>query len=331
MLYGLDIGGSKTEIALFDEQLELQHRWRVPTPTTDYQQFIETIASLVEQADTKTGVKGRVGIGMPGVVDENNRLLCANIPCANGKNVIEALQQRLKRPIIIENDSRCFVISEALYGAGAGYNNVFCAIIGTGAAGGLAINGQIYKSRQGISGEYGHMQLSGLLQQKYQLPIRQCGCGLLNCYEKFISGPGLEFLYQHFDNANNAQLSAKQIVAKWQHNDPIAVKTMECYFDLLGACFANLVIAYDPDIIVLGGGLSLIDSIGSKLNDAIDPYLFGNFNAPPIVGAKFGDASGVRGAASLAKQQALGKPLTSSAQVSDTTNHNLIIGEISTA
>lgn len=323
MLYGLDIGGSKTEIALFDEHLQLQDKWRVDTPTDNYQQLVDTIVNLVLQADAKTGVEGRVGIGMPGVLDENNRLLCANIPCANGKNILEVLEQRLNRPIVIENDSRCFVISEALYGAGEGHDNVFCAIIGTGAAGGLAINGKLYKSRQGISGEYGHMQLSGLLQQKYNLPIRKCGCGLLNCYEKFIAGPGLEFLYQHFlnplflnpkvDNANNsdsssnskAALDAKQIVELWQQNDPIAVKTIDCYFDLLGACFANLVIAYDPDIIVLGGGLSLIKQIGSKLNDAIDPYLFGNFSAPPIVGAKFGDASGVRGAALLARQHAV--------------------------
>lgn len=332
MLYGLDIGGSKIEIALFDEHLELQDRWRVDTPTDNYQLLVDTIVSLVIQADAKTGVEARVGIGMPGVLDENNHLLCANIPCVNGKNILQALEQRLNRPIIIENDNRCFVISEALHGAGEGFNNVFCAIIGTGAAGGLSIDGKLYKSRQGISGEYGHMQLSGLLQQKYHLPVRQCGCGLLNCYETFISGPGLEFLYQHFlkmpfDNADNKkatatsnnepldtlgdtqgdnnEVSAKQIVDLWQLNDPIAAKTIDCYFDLLGACFANLVIAYDPDIIVLGGGLSLIKQMGSKLNDAIDPYLFGNFNAPPIVGAKFGDASGVRGAALLAKQHAV--------------------------
>lgn len=323
MLYGLDIGGSKTEIAIFDENLNLSEKWRVDTPTDNYQKLIDTIVNLIRKADAKTGIEGRIGIGMPGVLDENNQLLCANIPCANGQNLLEALELRLNRPIVIENDCSCFVVSEALHGAGKGYDNVFCAIIGTGAAGGLTINGKIYKSRQGISGEYGHVQISGLLQQKYNLPTRQCGCGLKGCYETYISGPGLEFLYAHFqqqhflnskiDNANNhanaitisTTLSAKQIVELWQQNDEVAVKTMACYFDLLGACFANLVIAYDPDAIVLGGGLSLINGIGSKLNDAIDPYIFGNFGAPPILSAQFGDSSGVRGAAILARQHAV--------------------------
>jgi len=302
MFYGLDIGGSKIEIAIFNPDLQIINNWRVDTPTIDYQEFIDAIVTMVCQADAQTGQSGHVGIGLPGVIDANNLLLSANIPCASGKNVSHDLQQRLQRHIVIENDSRCFVLSEAVDGAGIGHNNVFCAIIGTGAAGGLAINGQLYQSRQGIAGEYGHMQLSGLLQQKYNLPVRACGCGLLNCYERFISGPGLQFLYTHFDNANNQQPTAPEIIKRWQQNEAVAVQTMDCYFDLLGACFANLVIVYDPDIIVLGGGLSLINKIGERLNQAIDPYLFGQFSAPPIVGAKYGDASGVRGAALLAKQ-----------------------------
>ena len=109
MFYGLDIGGGKIEIALFNEQLQIQHSWRVDTPTSEYQKFIDTVVQLVEQADAQTGKIGRVGIGLPGVIDSNNHLLTANIPCANGKDVAGDLKQRLDRPIAIENDSRCFV------------------------------------------------------------------------------------------------------------------------------------------------------------------------------------------------------------------------------
>lgn len=303
MLYGIDIGGSKIEIGIFDQQLACQHSWRVETPKHDYKQLITTLISLITQADSITGEKAPIGIGMPGVLDDNNCSLCANIPCANGQNMLATLQTHLNRPVVIENDSRCFVISEALHGAGAAYTNVFCAVIGTGAAGGLSIGGKIYRSRQGISGEYGHMQLSSVLQQKYQLPTRTCGCGLLNCYERFISGSGLEFLYQHFAQTNQIKpLTARQIIKLWQQQHPLATQATECYFDLLGACFANVVLAYDPDVIVLGGGISLIDQITCKLSEAINPYLFGEFSAPPLVCAQFGDSSGVRGAAILAMQ-----------------------------
>jgi N-acetylglucosamine kinase len=202
----------------------------------------------------------------------------------------------MKRSITIDNDCRCIALSEARGGASDGFAHVFGAILGTAAAGGLAISGQLYKSCQRIAGEYGHLQLSATLQQKYQLPSRPCGCGLPNCVEGFIGGPGLLFLNRHF--GGNAS-SVPNLIENLRIGEPKACVTFDCYIDLLGASFAALILSYDPDIIVLGGGLSLIDEIIEQLPAAIEPHLFNGFTPPPIVRAKFGDASGVRGAALL--------------------------------
>ncbi|NQZ10201.1 MAG: ROK family protein [Algicola sp.] len=303
MICGIDIGGSKIELGVFCDQYKMQNNWRVPTPTTDYAAFIDVLVKLVKQADsyssqasTEQRKQVQVGIGMAGLIDAQGKSLSANVPCATGKNIVKDLSARLNRPIAVENDCRCFALSEALGGAGEGFQNVFGAVIGTGSAGGLVINGQLYKSRQGIAGEYGHLQLPATLQQKYQLPRRPCGCGLPNCVEGFISGPGLLFLNRHF--GGNAP-SVPDLIESLRSGDPKASIIFDCYIDLLGASFAALILSYDPDIIVLGGGLSLIDEIVEQLPATIKPHLFAGFNTPTIKRAKFGDASGVRGAALL--------------------------------
>ena len=311
MICGIDIGGSKIELAIFCDQLKQLASWRIPTPTTDYAAFIDALVKLVEQADdyfsqtsTNKDPKLPVGIGMAGLIDAQGKSLSANVPCATGKNIVKDLSARLNRPIAADNDCRCFALSEAIGGAGEGFQNVFGAVIGTGAAGGLVVNGQLYKSRQRIAGEYGHLQLPATLQQKYQLPSRPCGCGLPNCVEGFISGPGLLFLNRHF--GGNAP-SVPDLIESLRSGDPKSSITFDCYIDLLGASFATLILSYDPDIIVLGGGLSLIDEIVEQLPAAIEPHLFAGFTPPPIKLAKFGDASGVRGAAllTLSKHQSL--------------------------
>lgn len=302
MIYGLDIGGTKIEIAIFNQELEQLESLRVPTPTVSYSDFINALVTLVTQADSKYGVTGRVGIGMPGLVTPNGKSLSANVPCVNNKNVAADLAIHLNRPIAIENDCRCFALSEAVAGAGREYRNVYCAIIGTGAAGGFAIDGKLCTSRQGIAGEYGHQQLPAFLQQRYRLPLKCCGCGLPSCFEGYISGPGILYLNKHFDG-DSADVAS--LVKLWHEGDDRATATFECYLDLLGASFATLVMSYDPDVIVLGGGISLIDDIIERLPGSIEHHLFTNFTAPKIIRAQFGDASGARGAAILARQLAL--------------------------
>jgi N-acetylglucosamine kinase len=304
MIYGLDIGGTKTEIAIFDSQLNQVDNWRVPTPKDDYELFISRLSTMVLEADKKFNVVGTLGIGMVGVVDAEGRSVSANIPCANGKLIAEDLQQRLQRPIAISNDTRCFALSEAAGGAGAGYARMFGAIIGTGAAGGLCINGELYKSANGIAGEYGHHPLGAPMQQKYNLPVLQCGCGLLGCLEKYISGPGLAYLYGFYSGKGDT--SAPQCIGALRNNEPAALEAFSCYMDILGSSFASLVMDYDPDVIVVGGGMSQLDEVISALPAAIKPHVFKGIKMPAVVRAKFGDSSGVRGAAILGSQSVAG-------------------------
>ena len=299
MIFGLDIGGSKIEIAVFNDDLQPVDRWRVATPKKSYSHFVEALASLVHEADQKFEQAPVVGIGMPGLVDQEGRSLSVNIPAANGQNVAKYLSKKIDRPVVSENDCRCFALSEAVGGAGDDYSTVYGAIIGTGAAGGFTINGELLPSRQGIAGEYGHQQLCAKLKQKYLLPLKRCGCGLPSCYEGYISGPGLVFLGRHFGCFRE---TAQDIVAAWQEGDEAAKVTMNCYIDLLGALFSTLVMAYDPEAIVVGGGMSLSPGLLEALPKSVENYLFAHFSSPPILRAKFGDSSGARGAAILARR-----------------------------
>ncbi|WP_193165122.1 ROK family protein [Microbulbifer hainanensis] len=303
MIYGLDIGGTKIEFTCFDDDLHKLDSQRTATPVDDFQKFIDTLVTLIQHADEQYACQGIIGIGMPGVIDTRGRSLSANVPCATGRKVAETLTARLKRPVAVENDCRLFALSEAHGGAGAGYSHVYGAILGTGAAGGLVVDGNLYRSRQGIAGEYGHHPLPATLREKYQLPLLNCGCGLTGCLEPYIAGPGLANLHRH---RCGESVDVPALVERWRAGDKDAIATREIHMDLLGAAFANLTIAYDPDIIVMGGGLSRIEEMYRDLPQAIESHLFAGFNAPIIAPPKFGDASGARGAALLARQT-LGK------------------------
>jgi N-acetylglucosamine kinase len=298
MIYGIDIGGTKIETAVFDQQLNKLASWRVSTPTADYDLFIKTIAQQVLLADKTYQTTGKVGVGMPGLIDRNQHSLSANIPCANGKNVRESLGNLLNRPVAIENDCRCFALSEATgEAAGASYKRVYGAIIGTGAAGGLCINGQLDIGNNGIMGEYGHTSLPSFLQTKYNLKTMPCGCGLIGCMEYYIAGPGITKLYKIMFNKDITPVEATQLQAQ---GDSEAQKVLDCYLDLLGYTFSTIIHNHDPDIIVIGGGVSKIQYVMDTLPSRIAPYVFKGVKIPPIVCATFGDASGGRGAAILA-------------------------------
>ncbi|WP_206483432.1 ROK family protein [Thalassotalea sp. G2M2-11] len=298
-LYGVDIGGTKIETAIFDGHFHLLKRWRVTTPTDNYQLFLATIEQQIARADRISGQQGTLGIGMPGLINSQGKVLSANVPCATNKDIAQDLSRLLKRPISIKNDTRCFALSEATLGAGKHHKRVFGAILGTGAAGGLCVNGRLENTQLGIAGEYGHLPLSAQLQQKYQLPIFTCGCGLVGCAESYIAGPGIERLYTHFTGQAE---NAKTWHDKLKQNDANANKVFACYIDILGETFATLVKLQEPDMIVLGGGLSQIAPIVTQLPKAIKAHLFAGFSAPQVVAAQFGDSSGVRGAAILGSQ-----------------------------
>ncbi|GGD69694.1 ROK family protein [Lacimicrobium alkaliphilum] len=293
---GIDIGGTKIETAIFDRDFNAIQSWRIPTPKRDYASFLMAVRDQVVRADELIGEHSHVGIGMPGLINSQGRVLSANVPCATGQCIAADLKRKLNRKVALMNDTRCFALSEANRGAGDGFHRVFGAIIGTGAAGGLCVGKEIQQTQLGIAGEYGHLPLSAQLQQKYALPVLTCGCGLVGCTESYIAGPGIEFLYQHFTGQRH---SSSHWASQLDANDPQAQTILQCYLDILGETFASLCKLVEPDIIVLGGGVSQVAQIAEHLSANIEKYLFKGFSAPPVVNARFGDASGVRGAAML--------------------------------
>lgn len=305
-LYGIDIGGTKIEIAIFTHQLELVTAWRIATPTHCYNEFLNTIADLIEQADQQYPAKDAakdttnlIGIGVPGINDPQGHLLCANIPCLNGKHFTFDIKQKLERPVVVAKDSHLFALSEAVAGAGQTTQRVFGAILGTGVAGGVCQEGKLITNRQNLLGEFGHLAAPASVINHYQLPLHSCGCGLSGCYETYLSGAGLANLYQSF---GGAKADTYAFSCALSENESAAQQTFACYMQLLGAAMANIVLQHDPDMIIIGGGLSNIDEIITALPKAMANFLFTGVQVPIIKKAQFGDTSGVRGAALLALQ-----------------------------
>lgn len=306
--YGIDIGGSKIELVAYGdaELLEERFRKRVATPLHSFEAFLDAVCSLVQEADAALGSPGSVGLGAPGVTDpRSGRQLSSNVPALNGQALGPALQARLNRPVAIGNDCQCFALSEAHGGAAAGYPSMFGAIIGTGAGGGFCLNGQLLRGRNGLAGEWGHSALPALLQQKYQLPLWSCACGLTGCLERYVSGSGYAALYRHFsDGSTESMLDVPAIEALAEAADPLALKLREMHLDLLAYGLAQLVLIEDPHVIVLGGGLSKLQRLYAQLPEAMARHLFASVQVPEVLPPRFGDAAGTRGAALLALQAA---------------------------
>ncbi len=296
MHYGLDIGGTKIELAIFNVHFERIDCWRAATPTQDYREFLRTLTDMVIAADEKTQTRGSVGIGLPGIVDQQGRLVSANIPAINGQPFSTDIVKRLKRPVALENDVKAFVLSEVNGGVADGVRHALGLVLGTGVAGGLCIDGKIYRGRQNAAGEYGHIPLPAILQQRYRLPLRQCACGLRSCMEQYLAGAGLLCLGTHL---GGDYASVQALAQARQAGDAKAVEIFSAYVDCLGCYLAQLTLLYDPDMIVLGGGLSNISELYPSLPAAMQAYLFEGIEAPTVVAASFGDSSGVRGAAIL--------------------------------
>ena len=299
MHIGIDVGGSKMELAVFDDNLSFVNAWRESTPTDDYGRFIAVVSNMVSHAENEVGSSATVGIGLPGMIDPRGVTTCPNVPCLTGKKTVADVEASLDRPIGVGNDARNFALSEANGGAGDDFDRVLGIIIGSGLGGGLCIDGKVFTGSNNIAAEWGHMLLPAVLQQRYNLPLRECGCGASGCIERYFSGPGLVWLYEHLTGRKLDTPVATDVIFR---DDADARKVADAYINGLATCLSQLLIYYDPDIIVIGGGVSKEPEVLSRLPNAFPDAPYADKSVPEILRAEFGDSSGVRGAAILGKQ-----------------------------
>jgi len=295
MRIGIDLGGTKVEaIALGDAGQELFRR-RVPTPSRDYDGTLSAIANLVADIEEKLGRQGSVGIGTPGAISPRTGLIKnSNSVVLNGRPLDRDLTTRLGRPIRIDNDANCFALSEAVDGAAHDASVVFGVILGTGVGGGIVVDRRVITGRNRIAGEWGHNPLPW--PRLDELPGPPCYCGKRGCIETFLSGPGMA---HEFRNRTGRDLSAHDIVAAADAGDTVTLAMMETYEDRLARGLAHIINVVDPEVIVLGGGLSNIERLYRNVPPLIQRYVFSDGVATPVVRAIHGDSSGVRGAAWL--------------------------------
>ena len=298
-LIGIDLGGTKTEVAVLGEDGQFLFRQRLPTSSDDYKAILDTIYAMVEQALTATGVATPVaiGCGIPGCLDpDTQKVRGASTLVLNGQSFQSDLEQRLQCRVPIQNDANCLAVSEAVDGAGLGGAVVFAAILGTGCGGGIALDGKAWQGRHAIAGEWGHNPLPWPSAE--ELPVPPCWCGLLGCLETWISGTG--FARDHALEYGG-ELSALQIVHAMRSGDKDAAQSFDRFLTRLGRALAQVINLLDPDCIVLGGGMSNVDEIYPAIQTQILPYTFSKTVRTPVRKALHGDSSGVRGAAWLAR------------------------------
>ena len=294
MRLGIDLGGTKIEAAILDDSGFFLCRERVPTPK-DYDEILKAIVGLRDQVAEAHGYEGPVGICTPGSISKSSGLMQgSNSQSLNGRNLQADLQAALNAPVRISNDANCFALSEAIDGAGAGYESVFGVIIGTGCGGGLVVNEKIIGGVNGIAGEWGHVPLPWPVDHEYE--GHDCWCGKTGCLETYISGTGLE--HDYFRIANES-LKAKDILAKAESGDIVADSVLQVLEDRIGRGLSMIINIFDPDAIVLGGGLSNIERLYTNVPRKWPGYVFSKSIDTKLLKPKFGDSSGIRGAAYL--------------------------------
>jgi fructokinase len=300
MRIGIDLGGTKIEgIALGGDGRELDRR-RVPTPRGDYEATLATIAGIVQALEARTAQRGTVGLGIPGTPSPVTHLIKnANSTWLNGRPFVADLEARLGRAVRVANDANCFALSEATDGAAAGAAVVFGVIIGTGTGGGIVVNGTPLTGPNAIAGEWGHNPLPWPDADERDGPA--CYCGRRGCIETFLSGPGLAAA---FERSAGCRLTADDIVKQASAGDAAASAALDRYESRLARALASIVNVLDPDVIVLGGGMSNIDRIYDAVPRLWSAYIFsagagGDAVRTRLVRAAHGDSSGVRGAAWL--------------------------------
>jgi len=291
---GIDLGGTKTAVLVLDSEGQPVYRHRVATPAHSYDAILDLITSLVAEAEAELGLSTTVGVGTPGAISPGSGLLRnSNTVCMNGQPLVRDLEHRLDREIRIENDANCFALSEALAGAGQGSPVVFGVIIGTGTGGGLVVDGKLINGPHAISGEWGHNPLPW---HRSIDGSPTCYCGKKACIETFLSGPGLEHSYRvRFGEVR----SSHDIIAGATAGDDACCAMLAHYHDQMARSLAQLINILDPHAIVLGGGMSNIDSIYDEVPKLLPRYVFSDYATTPILQAARGDDSGVYGAALL--------------------------------
>lgn len=286
---GIDLGGSKIEGIVRDDVGKELFRKRVPTRQEfGYEHILDAVHNLYRDMLRQSSQEPHtVGIATPGSISPRRGVLRnSNTQCLNGKPFHRDLEEQLGHSVTVVNDANCFALAEALLGAGRGYDSVFGVIMGTGCGGGIVIDGKVHEGRHGIGGEWGHTVIDP--------HGPQCYCGARGCVETLISGGGLERLWKEMHGKQHAMID---IVADFRSGDPDARDFMSRFFRQFGRAMANLVNVLDPDVIVLGGGLSNIDELYSDGLEYVRDAVFSDFFETPIVRNELGDSSGVIGAA----------------------------------
>ncbi|WP_152044941.1 ROK family protein [Aureimonas psammosilenae] len=294
----IDLGGTKIEARLFGAEMETLETQRMPTPVGDFDSFMAGLAHqtgwLLERAGNPDLP---IGIGIPGLMDpETGVCFASNIP-VSGRNVRDALRQRLGRNFTFGNDCMSFAYSEAHGGAGEGFQAVVGLILGTGLAAGFCVDGRVPPRHNGMAVEIGHVGMPAHALSSAGLPVWPCGCGKSGCIERYVSGSGLAAIGRH---VLGRPLEAAEIVESSAKGDPDATRVLDIWTGLAAECLLVLQLVLDPDCIVLGGGLSKMDGILDRLTPAFRSRLLGHTRLPALVLARHGDSSGARGMALLA-------------------------------
>jgi fructokinase len=295
MRIGIDLGGTKIEALAIDGHGVELARHRIDTPRDDYDATIAAMVGLVLRIEKETGTTATVGAGIPGSISRITGLVKnSNSTWLNGRPLDKALSAALKREVRIANDANCFAVSEATDGAAAGSHVVFGVILGTGCGGGVAIDARVHEGPNGVAGEWGHNPLPWPKPEESPGPL--CYCGKRGCMEMWVSGTGIALDYK---NVTGVSRTTKEIVADFEAGDRDASAAMERFEDRLARGLAQVINILDPDVIVIGGGVSRVEHLYQALPAKLPAYVFGGEASTPILPAKYGDSSGVRGAAWL--------------------------------
>ena len=295
MRIGIDLGGTKIEAIALDDQGREVLRQRIVSPRDSYERTLDAIARLVHDVETRTAATGTVGIGIPGTISPATGLVKnSNSTWMNGRALGDDLPRLLGRPVRFANDANCFALSEATDGAAAGAAVVFGVILGTGTGGGIVANGRVLVGPNAIAGEWGHNPMPAPGEGEWPGP--RCYCGRTGCIELFLSGPGLS---RDYSARGGDSIAAAEIAARAASGDALAEACLERYEDRLARALAGVINILDPDVVVLGGGMSNLDRLLSNVPKLWSAYIFSDAVATRLVRAVHGDSSGVRGAAWL--------------------------------
>jgi fructokinase len=294
---GVDFGGTKIEAAALDRDGAFLARLRAPNPGA-YDAALQTVRDLVARVEAEAGGRGAVGIGAPGSVSPRTGVIRnANSTWLNGRPFREDLEAVLERPVALANDANCLALSEAADGAAVGGRIVFAVILGTGCGGGVVVDGRLIEGANGIGGEWGHTPLPWAKPGEWPGP--KCWCGQSGCLETWVSGTGLR---RDFAETAGRQLTGEAILEAARAGDPDARVAFDRYIDRLGRALAMVANILDPDVFVFGGGVSNASELYDRLPAVIERNVFSDVWSARLVPAKWGDSSGVRGAARLWSQ-----------------------------